>query len=629
MKFSFLIFVTYLVFSFSLHTDAQNTKFIDSLKQELKSRKVDDSVKVQILSSLYNAYLYNDLKKSKNFALKELELSNKIGFDKGIAQGLYHLAVYYNNIDLIDSSRIYYNKSLKVFEQTQNLSGLTGVNHGLAILEYSEGNYNKAINILDKNIDIYKNKLNDSSGLAITYDLKGSIFMFMGNHNIALKETLKALKILEEIDEPIRKADALNHLASIEFYLNNFEKSIEYNNQALKTYQDKNDNYYEAQALNDIGNTYYYLKDYNKAIELLNKSLLISTKMNIIILEATSLNNLGKCYTELGKFDMAENYLNNSLIILNKTNNKNKIVEILNDFGRLYNAKNKPEKAIPLFNRSIAIADTIQARENLRIGYFNRSNSYFKQQKFEKALIDYKLFKTISDSILNKNKSQQIEELKTIYNTEKKESEIALQKQEIEALNTRAKNDKLTKTLYGIGMFSFITISGLIYFGFKQRIKKNLIEREKQEAIYKQEIEFKQKELASQTLHLVQKNTFIQELKENLEKIKQSPELFKVEFRRLVMLLKKESAEDKDWEVFKSYFSEVHNNFDLKLKDIYPEITEKEIRLASFLRMNLSTKEIASMINVLPESVSKSKYRLKKKLNLDKETDLDNFLEKL
>ena len=160
-------------------------------------------------------------------------------------------------------------------------------------------------------------------------------------------------------------------------------------------------------------------------------------------------------------------------------------------------------------------------------------------------------------------------------------------------------------------------------------MKKNKIEREKQEEIYKQEIEFKKKELASQTLHLVQKNTFIQELKDNLEKIKRSPELFKVEFRRIVMLLKKESAEDKDWEVFKSYFSEVHNNFDHKIKDIYPDATEKEMRLASFLRMNLSTKEIASMLNVLPESVLKSKYRLKKKLNLTKETDLNQFLSEL
>ncbi len=93
--------------------------------------------------------------------------------------------------------------------------------------------------------------------------------------------------------------------------------------------------------------------------------------------------------------------------------------------------------------------------------------------------------------------------------------------------------------------------------------------------------------------------------------------------------LKKESAEDKDWEVFKSYFSEVHNNFDDKIKTISHEISEKEIRLASFLRMNLSTKEIASMLNVLPDSVLKSKYRLKKKLGLQKEDDLTQFLNTL
>ena len=236
---------------------------------------------------------------------------------------------------------------------------------------------------------------------------------------------------------------------------------------------------------------------------------------------------------------------------------------------------------------------------------------------------------TLNDSIYGVNKVNKISELHSIYETEKKEAEIALQQEEIKTLNQEAEISNLTKSLYAGGMFTFITVSGLLFFGFKQRMKKNRIAREKQEEIYKQEIAFKKKELTSQTLHLVQKNTFIQELKENLERIKQSPELFKIEFRRLVMLLKKQSAEDKDWEVFKSYFSEVHNNFDNKIKSIASDISEKEIRLASFLRMNLSTKEIASMLNVLPESVLKSKYRLKKKLQLDKDTDLNTFLNTL
>lgn len=65
------------------------------------------------------------------------------------------------------------------------------------------------------------------------------------------------------------------------------------------------------------------------------------------------------------------------------------------------------------------------------------------------------------------------------------------------------------------------------------------------------------------------------------------------------------------------------------MKGIANDISEKEIRLASFLRMNLSTKEIASMLNVMPDSVTKSKYRLKKKLGLGKEEDLTQFLNSL
>lgn len=199
----------------------------------------------------------------------------------------------------------------------------------------------------------------------------------------------------------------------------------------------------------------------------------------------------------------------------------------------------------------------------------------------------------------------------------------------MKALSAQAESDRLARAIYGIGMFSFLAISALLYFGFKQRIKRNKMEREKQEEIYKQELAFKKKELASHTLHLVKKNTFLQELKEDLDQVKKSPELFKTEYKRLGRLLNQESAEDEYWEIFKSYFSEVHNNFDNKLKMVANDVSEHEIRLASFLRMNLSTKEIASIFNVLPNSILKSKYRLKKKLALTKEDDLMRFLNEL
>jgi tetratricopeptide (TPR) repeat protein len=440
---------------------------------------------------------------------------------------------------------------------------------------------------------------------------------------------LKGLRLFEALQDSIRIADSYNHLATLELNLGNIEKGINYNKKALKIYEDYNDNYYQAQALNDIGVMYMKSNKENIAIDYYEKSLAKSKQAKIKSLQAATLTNFGTTYLQLKEFDKAIIYLNQSIKISESINAKRRIAIARNKLAEAYLLKNKPNLTL---KQGIQAKKYAQENKNIsikRVALRNLSNAYEQLNKPSLALFNFKEFKILSDSILNKEKVNKIEELRILFDTNKKEAEIAFQQQKIKTLNQEVEISNLRKSLYGGGMISFIALSGLLFFGFKQRIKKNKIEREKQEEIYKQEIAFKQKELASQTLHLVQKSTFIQELKENLEKIKKSPELFKVEFRRLVMLLKKESAEDKDWEVFKSYFSEVHNNFDIKLKTIYADITEKEIRLASFLRMNLSTKEIASMLNVLPDSVLKSKYRLKKKLNLDKDTDLNQFLNTL
>ena len=286
-------------------------------------------------------------------------------------------------------------------------------------------------------------------------------------------------------------------------------------------------------------------------------------------------------------------------------------------------------KSLSYINSALNIADSVKSLDyqaNLRLF---RSKLHEALMNESLALEDRKSYEIYKDSIYDLKKTNQIEELKTIYETEKKEAEIALQEEEIKTLNAKSRADKLQKGLFAGGMASALALFGLSVFGYRQRIKKNRIAREKQEEMYKQEIAHKKKELTSQTLHLVQKNTFIQDLMENLENIKKSPDKFKTEFRRIVMLLKKENASDKDWEVFKSYFADVHNDFDQKLKTLTADISEKEIRLAAFLRMNLTTKEIAATLNVLPDSILKSKYRLKKKLGLDKKTDLNNFLNSL
>tara|TARA_Y100001933_G_scaffold52185_1_gene51148 strand:+ start:5293 stop:7146 length:1854 start_codon:yes stop_codon:yes gene_type:complete len=608
-------------------TFSQEAK-LDSLMQVYQSQE-DDTSKVNTLKKLFDIQLYITPEKAKTLAIETIALSKKIGYEKGETIGHYNLGSYYYIIQKNDSSTFYNEKTIQLADKPFEITLKADAMNSLANIESRKGNYDTAIWMIDSLSSIYLD-LKDYFKYGIALGNIATNYRNKGYFALAMDGYMKALKVLDTISkEPFRKADITRDIGKLNLNQGNSNASIKYFEEALRIYEESSDNLYMAYTLMDIGNAYKDIGDYEKAIHHYQKSISISEKNNYPDNTSNGYINLGISYREQGKYQLALFNLLKSLDNYDyDISSLNKIIALYQT-GKTYTAIGETEKALSYLNRSITMAENTDAINELKFALEFRVEAYENSGQLGLALQDQKRYQTIKDSLFTIEKTKKIEELRTIYETEKKEAALALQKEEINTLNEKAKVDKLTKGLYAGGMVSFFTISGLLFFGFRQRMKKNRIEREKQEEIYKQEIEHKKKELASQTLHLVQKNTFLQELKENLDKIKRSPELFKVEFRRLTMLLKKQTAEDKDWEVFKSYFADVHDNFDNKLRALHEGITDKEIRLAAFLRMNLTTKEIAAMFNVIPTSILTSKYRLKKKLGLNKETDLTEFLNTL
>ncbi len=143
------------------------------------------------------------------------------------------------------------------------------------------------------------------------------------------------------------------------------------------------------------------------------------------------------------------------------------------------------------------------------------------------------------------------------------------------------------------------------------------------------EMQHKNKELANATMHLIQKNKTLTTLKNDLSKLLQSIPADHPEKMNIQALLKKVNRElknEKHWELFNSYFDEVHQDFITRLKNSYETLSPKELRLCAYLRMNLSTKEIAPLMNISIRGVEISRYRLRKKMQLDQETNLTEFL---
>ena len=98
------------------------------------------------------------------------------------------------------------------------------------------------------------------------------------------------------------------------------------------------------------------------------------------------------------------------------------------------------------------------------------------------------------------------------------------------------------------------------------------------------------------------------------------------EFKKLLKVLVEDNKVDDTWEHFAHHFDKVHTDFLVLLKNKYPSITASELKLCAYLRMNLSSKEIAQLLNISVRGVEISRYRLRKKLELPKEANLFEFL---
>jgi len=157
--------------------------------------------------------------------------------------------------------------------------------------------------------------------------------------------------------------------------------------------------------------------------------------------------------------------------------------------------------------------------------------------------------------------------------------------------------------------------------------KINRLNQEKLQA----EVNHKNAELASTTMHLLQKTELLQKLEAEITKIKEQTVDRETRKRaqRMVALLREDTRLDQDWEQFFHHFDQVHENFLKRLRERYPQLSPKDHKLCAYLRMNLTTKEIAPLMNISVRGVEISRYRLRKKLDLPKDRNLNAFMQEL
>ncbi|MGB8195272.1 MAG: triple tyrosine motif-containing protein [Chitinophagaceae bacterium] len=145
------------------------------------------------------------------------------------------------------------------------------------------------------------------------------------------------------------------------------------------------------------------------------------------------------------------------------------------------------------------------------------------------------------------------------------------------------------------------------------------------------EVQHKNSELASSAMNLVRKMEILSKLKENLLEYKANPDKDKShkDFLKIIKVLDSELDNPHEWEQFAVHFDSVHTNYLKRLKEHFPDLSTTELKLAAYLKLNLTSKEIAQLMNISIRGVETSRYRLRKKLALDNKINLYDFLGKV
>lgn len=198
------------------------------------------------------------------------------------------------------------------------------------------------------------------------------------------------------------------------------------------------------------------------------------------------------------------------------------------------------------------------------------------------------------------------------------------------------------RTYFMLSLFTGIFISVSIYIFMRYRNKfsdlkilyDTTVERS-QAAIQSlerekitNELEFKNRELISATMRVIHKNDQMEEISHHLGEIAKAVQDSEIKgrIRKLLRKLKSDNEINELWDQFMLHFNEVHHNFFDRLKQEYPDLTAKDLKICVYLKMNLSTKEIATLMGVSIRGVEASRYRLRKKICLPTDQNLNEFL---
>lgn len=464
---------------------------------------------------------------------------------------------------------------------------------------------------------LLKSKENGNRDIEIQSTIMlGYIYVYWNDYESSLKIFLESLSIARSGKDPNHLLGSLHGLGRTYNLMKDTSKALTVLQEALdiciKNKMLKN----AAKMHLELGNTYTEMEQHEQALVHLEKAYELSTQEKDTLSLIYILNNIGQSYNKIGNRARALEYLEKSLAFNNSRMDAQAASAINGNIGDAYIGMGEYATAIEYINRSLEISQRQGFRVFTKDNYLLLSRAYELNQQLQEALRYHKRYTELGDSLFNEDKSRAIEAITNKFSQEEKDKRIAALEQQ-----SKSRTIFLRLTIIAVVLALIVLILMIISI----RLRSKLHNKEKSEL--GETISHKNRELVSMMMQTNQKHKMLEELEKTLERLTSSGmKEMKGFAEELKGKIKSTQDIDSDWQVLKTHFEEVHPDFFKTLQKRHPELSQNDLKLCAYIKINLSTKDIARLFNISDRSVQTAKYRIKKKMSLPSGIDLIQYI---
>lgn len=489
-----------------------------------------------------------------------------------------------NNWGLYDAALIYFSRGVEIAFDLNDDSLRTKVLLRLGENYFDNGEVETGIKFAFEGLDLAK-KLNSNALLSDATSSLAELYRLSGQEELALEFNIIALKVALESGIEDRWARVYNNIGAVLGELDRNEEAIDTLKHALNLISDSN-YFANAKYHSNIAFCFRNMNQLDSALYYNQEALRLKRILSFERGYSYTYGAIGRCYRDLGQPDSAIKY---NMIAY----------DLAKKFNNLYRLK----------DASIHLALT-----------------YYIAEEYKNAFDYLEIGQGLEDSLLGEETQEKINLYKRKYDYAKKEQELERVKTELVFEEEKAKRKMII--LAGTAILALLIAFILALMVKRRNQEKELISLQ----LEKSNITNQQNEeaLVSFAKDLQEKNKSIRSLNEVIiEKQNKLQELENKQGEEKLLLSETKILTEEDWTKFKVLFEKVYPSFFTKLNENEKSFTNGEKRIMSLIKLNMNNKEAADTLGISAESVSKSRFRLKKKLNLSGDQDLDTFIHQI